>query len=335
MDEHLNARFRRYLNATQPTQAQRRLAKDELSFLEDTLSDYIREDDPFKFVKALRSGGFAKATALRRTELADFDADIAVYVEEDQAGPAEVADLVSYLEALTKRAYENRTTRSPKFETHESCVRAVFDVTPKINIDVVPVVALDHPTIPNWGLLPKRDGTRCHTSITEHIEFVRGRNVTESSVPFRKLVRLFKRWRNDTFPDAEREKLSSFTLELILGKAYDEQTQALTGEALPDLVVLTRWIINHALERRISFYDPRVSDPTIEHKTPVVVLDPINSDDNVTKEWTEGDRDRFLSRVDGFRDVLRDAEIEARHNPEEALSFIEQSFPDFKNLSED
>ena len=335
MNDDLKARFSRYLNAIQPTQAQRRLAKDELSFIEDKISEYIRDDDPFKFVKALRSGSFAKATALRRTDLADFDADIAVYVEEDQAGPAEISDLVSYLEKLTKRAYENRTIRSPKFERNESCVRAVFDVTPKINIDIVPVVALDHATVPNWGLLPKRDGTECHTSVTEHIEFVRCRNNPASTVPFRKLVRLFKRWRNDTFPYAEREKLSSFTLELILGKAYDEQIQALQGEALPDLALIAMWIGNHALVTEISFPDSRVAGPTIVHKSPVVVLDPINRDDNVTEDWTESDRDRFLDRVDQFRDVLRDVEIEACDNPDTAVGFIEQVFPNFGNLSED
>ena len=335
MDELLTSRFARYLDAIQPTPAQRRLAKDELSFLHEKIGEYIQEDDPFTFRKALRSGSFAKATALRRTDLADFDADIAVYVAEDQAGPAEVADLVAYLEKLTRRAYEKRTTRSPKFEKHESCVRAVFDVTPKINIDIVPVVELEHKTIDNWGMLPKRDGTRCHTSISEHVEFVQSRNDPDSAVPFRKLVRLFKRWRNDTFTKAEREKLSSFTLELILGKAYDEQLRELTGEALPDLALLSKWIIAHGLEDTISFEDPRVPDPATEHESPVIVLDPINRDDNVTERWTDGDRDRFLDRVDQFRDVIRDVQIEARDNPDTAARFVEQVFPNFMNLSEE
>ncbi len=334
MDAPLKSRFHRYLDAIQPATAQRNLAKEELTFLENKLSGYIRDDDPFKFVKAPRTGSFAKATSLRREESVDFDADIAVYVKEQDEGSANIASLVSYVEKLTKRAYEKRIMRKPKFEKNESCVRAVFDVTPKINIDIVPIVALDHETIPNWGVLPKRDGSQCYTSVTEHIEFVRSRNNPKSSVPFRKLVRLFKRWRNDTFEDSERSKLSSFTIELMLAKGYDEQIRSITGEALPDLVLLTKWIITHALESTISFADTRVAASTVTHKGPVVVLDPINRDDNVTSDWTLSDRDRFLDRVDELRDILRDAEIEARDNPDASVSFIEQAFPNFRNLSE-
>ena len=125
--------------------------------------------------------------------------------------------MISYLEKLARTAYEKRTVRTPRFETNESCVRAVFNVTPKINIDIVPVVSIEHKSIPNWGILPKRDGTRCHTSVTEHIDFVRSRNDQDSAVPFRKLVRLFKQWRNGAFDENEREKVRSFFLELVLG----------------------------------------------------------------------------------------------------------------------
>ena len=159
----LKPEFNRYLDAIQPTRAQRNLAKEELGFLEGKLREFIQDDDPYTFAKALRSGSFAKATALRRTEAADFDADIAVYVNVDDEAAADVADLVAYIEKLARRAYKQRTKRRPRFEINESCVRAVFTVTPKINLDIVPMVALEHETIENWGLLPKRDGTQCLT----------------------------------------------------------------------------------------------------------------------------------------------------------------------------
>ena len=211
--------FNRYLDAIQPTTGQRNLAKDELSFLEKRLREYIQADDPFRFVKALRSGSFAKATALRRSESADFDADIAVYVEADEADSADIANLIAYVQKLARRAYKGRTTRRPRFEPNESCVRAVFDVTPKINIDIVPIVAMEHASIPNWGVLPKRDGSHCYTSVSEHVEFVRSRNDERYAVPFRKLVRLVKTWRNGAFSEAEQAKVGSFFLELVLGQS--------------------------------------------------------------------------------------------------------------------
>lgn len=247
-----------------------------------------------------------------------------------------LSELIDYLEKLTRRAYQKRTHRKPKFDrSHESCVRVIFDVTPRINIDIVPIVAIEHDSIPNWGLLPKRDGTRCHTSISEHVEFVRSRNKAESAVPFHQLVRLMKRWRNNAFDEAEREKLGSFLIELILAKAFDEQEHALTGEALPDLGLLARSMLQHGLAKEISFPDSRVPSATVSHSGPVIVIDPMNRDNNLADDWTIADRDLFLERVDEFRDILRDAELEADDDPEVAIEFLEQVFPDFSDLSDE
>lgn len=331
----LKPEFSRYLDVIQPTKAQRDLAKDELGLLEDKLREFIQDDDPYKFVKALRSGSFAKATALRRTEAADFDADIAVYVDVDDEAAADVADLVAYIEKLARRAYKQRTKRRPRFETNESCVRVVFTAPPKINLDIVPMVAIEHESIDNWGKLPKRDGTQCLTSVSEHIDFVRSRNDQDASVPFRKLVRLFKVWRNGAFEGKDQKKVGSFFLELVLGKAYDEQRAQMTGEALPDMSLLAAWIIRHGLEREISFPDCRVPPATVRHRGPVIVLDPLNRDDNVTSDWTDADRDRFLDRLDELRDVLRDAELEAPHDLDAAISFVDQVLPNFSNFSKE
>ena len=333
MQTLMKTQFNRYLDTILPTVAQRNLAKEELSFLENKLREFIQEDDPYRFVKALRSGSFAKATALRRTEAADFDADIAVYVDVEDEDAADIADLVAYIEKLARRAYNRRTTRRPRFETNESCVRTVFNVTPKINIDIVPIVSIEHRSIPNWGLLPKRDGTQCYTSVSEHVEFMRSRNDQDVPVPFRNLVRLFKAWRNGAFEGKNQEKVRSFLLELVLGKAYDEQKAQLKGEALPDMSRLAAWIIQHGLDREISFADHRVPPATVRHRGPVVVLDPINRDDNIASDWTDADRERFLDRLDALRDVLRDAELEAQHDLDSAIAFVDQALPNFSNFS--
>ena len=335
MSAPLRHEFNRYLDVVQPTKGQRNLAKDELQFLEGKLSSYIREDDPFKFVKALRSGSFAKATALRRSDSADFDADMAVYVVADDADATDVTNLVAYIEKLAWRAYERRTTRRPRFEPNESCVRAIFDKTPKINIDIVPVMAVEHRSIPNWGILPKRDGTRCYTSVSEHIEFVRSRNVEDHGVPFRKLVRLLKVWRNGAFEGALQSKVRSFFLELVLGKAFDEQKRRLSGEALPDLSRLIAWIVDHEFRAPIYFPDKRVPGPTTSHAGPVVVLDPVNRDDNVAADWSAADRDTFLDRLDQLRDVLRDAEIEIGDDLDEAINFVNKALPAFQDYAKD
>lgn len=333
----LKARFARFNEAIRPTPAQRKQASKELQFLEDKLSDFIKDDDPFEFVKALRSGGFAKATSLRRAESADFDADLAVYVIAADGAATPTGDLLDYLEKLARRAYKDRTTRKPKFDREpESSVRIIFDVTPKLNIDLVPVVALDHASIPNWGVIPRRDGEKRHTSVTEHIEFVRSREKDSAAVPFHDLLRLFKRWRNYAFDEIKHSKVSSFFLELVFGKAYDEQEHGLAGEALDDLLSLARWVSQHGLDKEISFTDSRVPVATQTHIGPVIVLDPMNRDNNIAHDWTHQDRDDFLQKIDELVDILRDAEIEAEEDEEdEAIDFVEQVFPDFREMSEE
>lgn len=333
MPTPLKSDFTRYLGEIQPTRAQRKLAADELSFLEQRLADYIRDDDPYDFVKALRSGSFAKATSLRRTVASDFDADLAVYVREANSDTPDTADLIAYVETLATRAYEKREKRPAKFERNESSVRVVFDVTPKINIDIVPIVWTDHHAIPNWGVLPKRDGTRCYTSVSEHIDFVRSRNDADVDVTFRHFVRIMKAWRNGIFEDDAAGYPRSFALELILGKAHDEQKGQLTGDPLHDLSHLAAWVIRHELEQPIVFPDTRVPPATVRHDSPVVVLDPINQNDNVTADWSVTDRDRFLDEIEALRDILRDAELEAPHDNDAAIRFLDQALPRFATSS--
>ena len=337
MTPPLKARFDRFIKAIRPTPAQHAQASTELDFLEGKLSEFIKDDDPFEFVKALRSGGFAKATSLCRYEAADFDADLAVYVVAADGAATPTGDLLDYLEKLARRAYKNRTTRKPKFDrTPESSVRIVFDVTPRLNIDLVPVVSIDHASIPNWGVIPRRDGEKRHTSVTEHIEFVRTRNKDGSAVKFHDLLRLLKRWRNYAFDESKHSKVSSFFLELVFGKAYDEQEHGLTGEALDDLLSLARWVSQHGLDKEISFTDSRVPAATQSHTGPVIALDPMNRDNNIAHDWTLKDRDDFLKKIDKLVDVLRDAKFEAEDEEEsEAIGFAEMMFPGFRDMSEE
>ena len=54
MSAPLKSRFTRFIDAIRPTEGQRNLARTELIFLEVKLREYIQDDHPFQFVKALR-----------------------------------------------------------------------------------------------------------------------------------------------------------------------------------------------------------------------------------------------------------------------------------------
>ena len=100
---------------------------------------------------------------LRRHATGDFDADLGLYIKVDDDGETPTENLLDYTEALLRRAYAQRTQRKPTFDrSSKSSVKVKFEVAPKINLDITPIIALEHASIPNWGLIPRRDGEQRH-----------------------------------------------------------------------------------------------------------------------------------------------------------------------------
>lgn len=335
----LNARFSRFVggDGIGPTEAQLRIVKKELDFLETKLGDYIEDDDNVTFVKALRSGSYAKNTLLRRHEAGDFDADIAIYVEPADGDESSLPKLLDYLERLLRRAYKDRTARPATFDrSPKSAVRVQFLDSPKLNIDAVPIIRRDHTAIPNWGAIQRRDGELRDTSVTEHITFVTERNKVTTAVNFNHLVMVLKWWRNHAFIDDTRERFSSFALELVAAKAFDACTPRLSGEWTSDLQALTTWLIRHRFAEPIAFADPRVPRAATPPAGLIKVIDPLNAENNVTHDWTTATMDEVLAQAQVFCDVLGDAVNEWEADEEDdALALLDTVLPRFREFSED
>jgi hypothetical protein len=326
MQEH----FKRFLAEIRPTENQLSEAKKELDFIEKHLPEHINEDDPIKFLKALRSGSYAKNTMLRRHQEGDFDADIGLYFE---VSDAQRSNLLDYTEQLLRRAYRNRTKRIPTFKRiAKSSVKVSFEENPKINIDAVPIISKPHKYIPNWGAIPRRDGELRDTSVTEHITFVQERNKHAAAINFNKIVMLVKWWRNHTFEESMQKKLSSFGIELILGKAFDECKEELNGNWFQDLLTLGNWIVRNRFSEAIWFPHPHLSKPDLRDE--VVLVDPLNPKNNIARDWTSSDKQKLLSEFQTFCDVVYDAKLEADSgNKEDALEFLDQIFAKFSTWS--
>lgn len=331
----INVRFSRFIKAIGPTEGQNKVVKAELDFLETKLKNYVADDDDTTFVKALRSGSYAKATLLRRHEQGDFDADIAIYVRGGIADEDHSDGLLDYLERLLRRAYKNRSKRKPRFDrSSKSAVKVIFDDHPKINIDAVPVITVDHDQIPNYGEIPRRDGERRRTSVTEHILFVQQRSSLYQPTPFHNLIRIWKWWRNHAFD--EHDRVSSFFLELLLGQAFDESLSGFSDQWLDNLLAAGTWIVRHRLADPVIFDDSRVPPATAPHSAEVVVVDPMNADNNITHDWTAVDRDGFLEKVGEFCDVLQDAINDAEAGEhDDAAEILEQALPRFLDFSQE
>lgn len=333
----LNPRFEEFIRALRLSEAQRNAAKDELDFLESKLGGFISDDDEdFIFVKGLRSGSYAKKTILKRHESGDFDADIGIYLKSESGKEIQTDDAISYIKKLLDRAYQGRTTRQPKFNmSKKSSIKVIFEGHPKINLDVVSIEAKEHLSISNWGEILRSDGSRRETSISEHIAFVSDRNKESGSTPFNQLIMLWKWWRNHQFSEEEQEKVSSFFIEVYVGKAFDEVKSQFTDNWVENLQKLCLWMVRHRLNDMVAFKDSRIETPSSFPADPVVVLDPINQSNNIAHDWTVNDKDSFIKRVEEFNEILTDALMADEDDDLDAeMDALDGIFPNFSDWSE-
>lgn len=332
--EDINARFAEFIRTLRPTDPQWSLAKDELDFIEKKFASFeIEEHHDFSFKKALRSGSYAKNSILRRHDIGDFDADIGVYFDVDDPEKLSPHDLMDHVESVLRRAYKNRTERTPEFERCKSAVRVKFDTQPKINIDAVPIVSLNHASIENYGYIPRRDNEKRKTSVTEHVKFVSDRNQLHSGTPYNQMLMLFKWWRNNILDDHLRVKVSSFLLELVVAKAFDETYKSFTNNWLDNLLKMGSWIARQRLREPVYFIDKRIPIATLP-KDPVVVLDSVNPQNNVASEWTLSDRDAFANKIQSMCDILNDARNEmVAGDVDSAIEMLDLIFVNFSTWS--
>lgn len=332
----LNGRFEEFIKALRPSDGQYSAAKDELDFLEKKLSNFIADDDEYTFVKALRSGSYSKDTILKRHDKGDFDADIAIYLKSKNGKPIDPLKAIAYLEKLLRKAYKNRTERTPSFDpSTNSALRVKFEDHPKINLDVVCVEAIDHKTIKNLGEILRKDGTRRLTSITEHISFVTDRNAKFTDTPFNQLVMLWKWWRNHKFPGNDHDKVCSFFLELYVGRAFDSVRSGFGNSWVKNMLDMAQWMLRHRFSEAVWFEDARISKPSSWPNDSVVVIDPVNSSNNVTHPWKIKDKDGFLLAVQEFAEILTDAYLaEQADDLEDELEQLDKIFPQFSQWSE-
>ena len=327
----IKQRFDTFYSSVRPTQGQLDLVKSELGFLDKNLGAAVSESDEFEFIKALRSGSYAKQTMVRRANVGDFDADLGIYVSSS-AEDFLLDNLLTYINGMVVRVYEKRKKRPAHIDlTPKSAIRIAFVDNPKINIDVVPIVALDHPEIPNWGYIPRADGERRATSVTAHVDFVRRRNKREKATSFNKVVTLFKWWRNHWDEDWLAESFSSFALSLVLARAFDESR--LSGDWLEDLLTIASWVCRHRLCEPIVFDESGVPKATSVSHDPVQIFDPYNLDNNVTHHLRATDRDAIVQKFDRLADQLQDAQNERDHDEREMLKMLEACFHNFRNWS--
>jgi hypothetical protein len=283
---------------------------DQVHHLIDRLKAKIDEDSSFNVIKFLQVGSLRKGTALRPRDGIPVDADIAVYLEVDDGNPADVETLHEQLRKLVMSVYPNKAPEDFSVQPHTLGME--FHESGLL-IDLVPVIAISGPG--DYGWQPSSRGEApVKTSVTKQLEFIRKHK--QSDARYRGLVRLLKAWRNFQ----SLNDLRSFAIELIAAHVRNQQGPAADLES--GLLRMFLWVAQTKLSQPVSF--PENGNGVRFPADPVVVLDPVNSENNVARRITAQVRDDIVAKATETWELISTARRNAYAG--ETLDFWKQVF---------
>ncbi|MFC7339545.1 CBASS oligonucleotide cyclase [Haloferula chungangensis] len=261
--------------------------------LRDRLETYLGESPDFGLKKMLLSGSLAKRTALKTLN----DIDVAVYVASDQA-PHKLGELLTWLADRLRKTYHQIAPENIYID--EPCVVISFKGT-GLDVEITPIL---YDGDPDWrGYLWTRYGQdRVLTSIPMHLDFIKRRKDANPGT-FAQVVRILKWWAKQRRADTSGFELKSFMIELIMAKVADG------GANLDDhyagLESFFLYIQRTALRERIAFADNyALSGLPARGPSPVEILDPVTSDNNVAATLTDGNRQTIVNSAIEALDIL-------------------------------
>ncbi|ESY01401.1 CBASS oligonucleotide cyclase [Mesorhizobium sp. LNJC405B00] len=245
------------------------------------LNKTLKGRTDIKITRVLKAGSFAKFTILRRTNEDPVDVDLVIYVSGDNVDGSTLEQLV---DAIHKALIDIYPTKSVEdFEIQRKAATVTFAGT-GLSVDVVPII--EDPDRPGYGWqFDIRDGTKVETNPPGQLKFVRDRKDADKN--FRTLVRIGKRWRRH----AELEALKGFHIELIMAHVFEVNGNS--GSIEKRFRDFLLYIAQSGLKEEIRF--PENTGPYVTFSDPVVILDPVNSQNNVTSRITEAEREEIVA----------------------------------------
>jgi len=236
--------------------------------------------------KFLKTGSLRKGTVLRPKGDFGVDADVAVFLNANGASQYDLANLHGRIRKLLAKKPEDFTIqpRTLGIEFRDS----------GLEMDLVPLIVIDGPG--DYGWQPSSQGDApVKTSVTKQLEFIRARK--DAYANFTALVRLLKYWRNfHEFDDS----LRSFAIELIVSHLQD--TQGVPSSLEDGLLRFFLYVTDSQLKTPISFKE--CGAPKSFPKDRVVILDPCNADNNVTRRITDQDCKAIVAKCLGAWETL-------------------------------
>jgi len=254
---------------------------DQVDTLIDRLKKKIDEDSSFKVKSFKKTGSLMKGTVLKPKEDYGVDADVAVFLDLSEAEKDDVDKLHEIIRKLLIAAYP--TKKPEDFQVQPRTLGIHFNES-GLDVDLVPIIPI--PNELGYGWQPSfQQGDPVKTSIQGQLDFIQIRR--DGDARFRTLVRLIKKWRNEQ----ELSTLRSFAIELIVAHLYDQNGAATSLES--GLQRFFLYVAQYELTTPITF--PELGKVTVFPSNPVVILDPVNKNNNVTMRLTDNDRKEIVT----------------------------------------
>lgn len=247
----------------------------------DNLCRNVRDKTKIKITKVVKAGSFAKFTILRKAADSPVDVDVVFYISGKDAGAETLDDLNTLIYELLVEQYPNKSVED--FQIQRKAATVTF-VGSGLSVDIVPVIEDAYRSGYGWQY-DIHDGSKVQTCAPCQIKFVRDRKNVDSD--FRTLVRLAKKWRNY----AELKPLKSFAIEVIM--AYLLDTRGKGGSIEQRFRDFLLYIAQSGLKEVISFPENGLLIPQFSH--PVVIIDPVASDNNVASRISEAERKEIVA----------------------------------------
>ena len=268
----------------------------QVDFLIDKLSEDLRDEIEVRITKTVKAGSFAKFTILRKTSEDPIDVDVVFYISDRSVDQENLESLNDSIHELLIRIYPNKDVGD--FEIQRKATTVSF-IGSGLSVDVVPVIQDEDRPDYGWQF-DLEDGSTVQTCAPCQIQFVRDRK--DKDKHFRTLVRLAKKWRNH----AELKPLKSFAIELILAYVLDQEGSEGSIEQRFRRFLL--YMAQSGLKDVIQF--PENTGPIGCFDDPVVILDPVQSDNNVAARITESERQQIVNAASEAWETAHFASVE-------------------------
>ena len=167
-------------------------------------------------------------------------------------------------------------------------------------MDVVPIL---YNGDSDWygDLVSQDDGTFLKTCIPRHLEFIRKRK-THHEMDFAQVIRLGKYWIRKLKRENEDFRFKSFMVELIFAHLADGGR---TFSDYPDaLQHFFTYLATSRLRDPIVFTDYYGEAAVEEFHEPILILDPVNPENNVARLYTETQADAIVEAAMDAGDAI-------------------------------